>query len=152
MKKKILFVTTTRADFNLQKELILILQKKYKCFLLCTGTHFDKRFGYSYKYVLESKIKNLVNYKLKNFKKENFSLLHTKYLNIFGKTLNKINPKLICLFGDRSEILIASFIGYSLKIPIAHFHGGEVTTGSLDDNYRQLGSLAHAFDYFNEYF
>ena len=41
--------------------------------------------------------------------------------------LKKINPDAICLFGDRSETFIISFVAYSLEIPIIHFSGGEIT-------------------------
>ena len=40
------------------------------------------------------------------------------------------------MLGDRFEILIACQVAYLMNIPIFHLHGGEVTSGSLDDAIR----------------
>ena len=136
MKKNLCFVSTTRADFDLQKEVIVNLEKKFKCTLICSGTHFEKQFGDSINYINKVKIKKKVFCKIKNLSNNNFYKLHSNYLLSFYKILKKINPDAICLFGDRSETFIISFVAYSLEIPIIHFSGGEITAGSLDDAYR----------------
>ncbi len=141
MKKKILFITSDRSDFYLQKDLIIELQNIHKCYLFCTGTHFDKKFGLTIDNIKNSKIKNLIFSKIKNVNKIEYFKLHSIYLDEFNKIINKINPDLLILFGDRSEILICSFVAYSKKINIAHFYGGEVTKGSLDNRYRDGISL-----------
>ena len=48
-KKKIVFVTTNRADYNIQKEIINNLNKNKKnlLYLLISGTHLSKKFGYT---------------------------------------------------------------------------------------------------------
>ena len=43
---------------------------------------------------------------------------------------------MIIVLGDRLEILAISLAAYIFRIPIAHIHGGELTTGSLDDGFR----------------
>ena len=48
----------------------------------------------------------------------------------------KEKPNLIIVLGDRLEILAISLAAYIYRIPIAHIHGGELTTGSLDDGFR----------------
>jgi len=136
MKKNLCFISTTRADFDLQKEVIINLEKKFKCTLICSGTHFEKQFGNSINYINKFKIKKKIFCKIKNLSNDNFEKLHSKYLLSFYKIFKKINPDAICLFGDRSEIFIISFVAYSLQIPIIHFSGGEITSGSLDDAYR----------------
>ena len=108
MKKKILFITSDRSDFYLQKDLIIELQNIYKCYLFCTGTHFDKKFGLTIDNIINSKIKNLIFSKIKNVNKIEYFKLHSIYLDKFNKIINKINPDLLILFGDRSEILICS--------------------------------------------
>ena len=40
MKKNLCFVSTTRADFDLQKEVIINLEKKFKCTLICSRNTF----------------------------------------------------------------------------------------------------------------
>ena len=58
--KKIIFFTTNRSDFDYQRDIILKLQKNFRCYLVCTGQHFSKRHGYSFQKIKETKIKNLI--------------------------------------------------------------------------------------------
>lgn len=50
-------------------------------------------------------------------------------------------PKLVVLLGDRYETLAAALAATFLRIPIAHIHGGETTTGAFDDAFRH--SITH---------
>lgn len=43
---------------------------------------------------------------------------------------------LVVLLGDRYETLAAALAATFLRIPIAHIHGGETTTGAFDDAFR----------------
>ncbi len=54
----------------------------------------------------------------------------------FSEVFASHKPDIIVLLGDRFEIFAAAVAAYSLKIPIAHIHGGEVTHGALDDGFR----------------
>ena len=47
-----------------------------------------------------------------------------------------LQPEYIILAGDRYEILAAAFSSSLLGISIVHLHGGEVTIGSQDDDFR----------------
>ena len=131
-----MFCFNHKSRFRFTKEVIVNLEKKFKCTLICSGTHFEKQFGDSINYINKVKIKKKVFCKIKNLSNNNFYKLHSNYLLSFYKILKKINPDAICLFGDRSETFIISFVAYSLEIPIIHFSGGEITAGSLDDAYR----------------
>ena len=56
---KISIISSTRADFGLLKNLIIKLKREKK-FLVSTiigGSHFSKRFGYTFKEIIENKIK-----------------------------------------------------------------------------------------------
>ena len=47
-----------------------------------------------------------------------------------------MKPELVILLGDRYEIFSAAISAYFMRIPIAHFHGGEVTEGAIDESIR----------------
>ena len=134
-KKKIIFISTSRSDFDLQKGLILKLQKKFNCKLICGPQHFYKNSGYSYTDVSNSGIKNIKKLISIHDNKKTI-LLNNFFFENFSKEINLYKPDLACLFGDRSEILIAAFNLYFQNVKIIHFHGGEVTHGSKDDGYR----------------
>ena len=57
-------------------------------------------------------------------------------INKIGKFLRSRKPDLVILLGDRYEILSAGISSIFNDIKIAHIHGGEVTSGSIDDNIR----------------
>ncbi|MGV8834192.1 MAG: UDP-N-acetylglucosamine 2-epimerase [Devosia sp.] len=50
--------------------------------------------------------------------------------------LDRIQPDLVILLGDRYEILAGALAANILRIPVAHLMGGDVTEGALDDAFR----------------
>ena len=50
--------------------------------------------------------------------------------------IDKINPDIILILGDRYEILPVAQIALFRNIPLAHIHGGEITSGVLDEQIR----------------
>src|SRR5690606_32805102 len=54
----------------------------------------------------------------------------------FADAYEELNPDLILLLGDRSEILAAATAATIKGIPIAHLHGGETTEGAYDEAIR----------------
>lgn len=123
--KKIIFFTTNRSDFDYQRDIILKLQKNFRCYLVCSGQHFSKKHGYSFQKIKETKIKNLIISK-------NIDNFHLAIKNI----IKKKKPDFCCVFGDRKEMLYITLAVHSFNLPILHFCGGELTLGSKDDFYR----------------
>lgn len=56
-------------------------------------------------------------------------------------TTELAGASIIILLGDRYETLAAALAATFLRIPIAHIHGGETTTGAFDDAFRH--SITH---------
>lgn len=50
--------------------------------------------------------------------------------------LDRLQPDLLLLLGDRFEALAAAQTALILRIPIAHIHGGEISEGAFDDAIR----------------
>ncbi len=155
-KKKIIVVTSSRADYGLLKNLIkkLSQSKKIKLHLSVTGTHLSLKHGKTINEILRdkvsvnSKIKILINDSPMGISKA-FSQSVVKFSNLFIKQ----KPDLILILGDRFEIL-ASVIAATLnKILIAHVHGGEETVGAIDNVIRHsITKMAHVhFASINEY-
>ena len=46
---------------------------------------------------------------------------------------SQLKPDLVIILGDRYDIFPAAIATHILQIPLAHIHGGEVTSGVIDD-------------------
>ena len=58
------------------------------------------------------------------------------------EVLSKISPDILVVLGDRYDIHSIVTCANILNIPIAHFHGGEITVGAIDDNGRLVPAMA----------
>ena len=54
------------------------------------------------------------------------------------KFFNKNNIDYLALVGDRFESLAAAAASIPFRIPIFHFHGGEISFGSIDEINRHM--------------
>ena len=137
--KKICIFTSSRADYYLLSKLALKLDeyKNITVQILVSGTHLLKKYGYLYKEISKTH-KNIFNCKIIDSSiKDNFVLdVFSKSIKRVGKKLNKLNPDIFVVLGDRYEAFAATISANVLKIPIAHISGGEVTEGALDDSFR----------------
>ena len=137
---KILIFSGTRADYGLLTPLINVLQNKYKLNLAICNMHFSKKFGSTINEINKKKFNKI--YTIKNIPKGQLNKDILKSINKgivgFSSILNKNKPKLAIILGDRYEMLSAAITCFFLKIPILHINGGEITTGSLDDNIRNI--------------
>lgn len=140
VKKKIAIVTGSRADYYLLKNLIICLNKskKFKLYLIVTGQHLSKNYGYSGLNIIKDfgKICHSININIG--KTNSNSILNSISLGInkMGKFFRSRKLDLVILLGDRYEILSAVISSIFNNIKVAHIHGGEVTSGSIDDNIR----------------
>ena len=61
MKKKIVFITGTRADYGKIKILIREIEKapEFEAYIFVSGMHLIERFGNTYKEILKDQYKNV---------------------------------------------------------------------------------------------
>lgn len=145
MKKKILFVTGTRADYGKVKSLILRLQKRntYNVNVFVTGMHNLKKFGSTWEALTYDKIKNIIRFKNQD-NNDSMDFVLAKTIVGFKKTVTKLKPDLIVIHGDRIETLACAIVGSLNNYRTAHIEGGEVS-GTVDEILRHaISKLAHA--------
>jgi len=144
-KKKIIFLTGTRADYGKLKPLIIATKKnkKFQPIIIVTGMHLMKKYGSTYKQI-EKDFRDLKIYKIKNHSKEDsMDLMLSKSIKYLGKALKVISPNLIVIHGDRVETLAASIYCNLNNILISHIEGGEVS-GTVDESIRHATTkLSH---------
>ena len=140
MFKKILVFTSSRADYGIMSSLIkkISKNKNFNLHLIVTGTHLDKRYGYTLSEIESDRVKIKKKIKIKTDIKNSLDIIlsSSDLLSKFSKILRKIKPDVVLLLGDRYETFVAAISSYILKYPIAHIHGGETTFGSQDEGFR----------------
>ncbi len=144
MKKKILFVTATRADFGKLKSLIKITKKsnKFSVYIIVTGMHMMNKFGNTHTEIDKFFKSNIIKFRNQRFKDDLETIL-TNTTEKFSKIVKKIKPDLILIHGDRIESLSCALVGSLNHILTAHIEGGEVS-GNIDDTIRHaVTKLSH---------
>ena len=140
MIKKFIIVTTGRSDYGMLKKLANELEKdkKKKIVIVATGTHLSRKHGYTIKEINKDKFKNIlkINLNIKDDTKKNTASAISNGIKKFYKILSNTNPFLVILLGDRYETFSFSIAANIFGVPIIHLHGGEVTSGSMDDTFR----------------
>ena len=152
MKKKVLLITGSRADYFIQKPLLNEMKKSktLEPHLIVTGSHLSKKFGYSIREIIKdkfkiiAKIKNIVVSDKQSSRIESLSLQLLKLVKIV-----KNNPDLIIAPYDREEAVNASLIGSYMNIPVAHLGAGDKTSFNVDGIIRhsvtKLASISLCF-------
>jgi len=149
--KKILFVTASRSEFGILKNIILSTSNfsNFKSKLLVTGTHLNSKFGYTKNEINKSNISRVISIKIKMGKTSgtNSCNIASEMIKKIGALLSKNQPDSVVLFGDRFEILAIAYACFLQKIPIMHIGGGETTEGSNDESIRHAVSKLASFHF-----
>ena len=139
-RQKICIVSSTRADFGILSGIIKSLQKEkyFDTKLILTGSHLEKKYGFTIEEVIQKRIKVFKKIKILSNRNKKLNLLKNsgKIIFKFSPQLKKISPDVIILLGDRYEIFCIAYCAFILGIPIVHLYGGELTQNSLDDSMR----------------
>ena len=148
MKRKICFITGTRAEYGLLRQLILSTSKDKSLIsqIIVTGSHLSRDHGLTYKEIEADGlvITNKVNLKIKGDSSQEIINSMSEGLKGFSKALSILKPDLVIILGDRYEIFAAASTAMILNIPIAHIHGGETTEGAYDEAMRHsITKMSH---------
>ena len=137
-KKKILFVTGTRADFGKIKSVIKKIENEnyFELHLFVTGMHLLKKYNYTYLEIKKENFRKVFKFKNQSeISSQNQSEIFIKTCKGLDNYIKKEKPNIIMVHGDRVESLAAATIGNLNKILVAHIEGGEVS-GTIDEIYR----------------
>ena len=146
--KNILVVTGSRADYGLLKKLMKLIDadSEMKLQIIVTGSHLSSKHGLTYKEIEEDGFQ--IGFKVEIVENiidaQSTARAMSKAQNEITKILIEIKPDLMVVLGDRYEILSAVISALLSGVPVAHIHGGEVTTGAFDDAIRNaITKMSH---------
>lgn len=152
-KKKVVFLTGTRADFGKLKPLIqgLARDDQFEHEIFVTGMHLLSRYGYTLDEIEKSglgKLHIFANQTEDESSSMDFVLANT--IQGLGTHIRKSRPDLIVVHGDRVETLAGAIVGALNNVLVAHIEGGELS-GTIDELIRHaVSKLSHVHFVANE--
>lgn len=144
-KKRIVFLTGTRADFGKLKPLIKVvdeLQNEFDLHIYATGMHMSSKYGYTIDEIEKSGFPNIFKF-FNHDRIENMDRTLSKTIEGFSMYIREIKPDLIIVHGDRVEALAGAIVGSLNNTLVAHIEGGEMS-GTIDESIRHaVTKLSH---------
>ena len=138
--KKICVITGSRAEYGLFYPLLkeIKMDRSFRLQIIATGMHLSPVFGSTFKEIEKDgfSITEKVDMRLNDDSPAGVTVSMGRGLAGFAGALKKLSPDLVLLLGDRFETFSAAAACHTARIPVAHFHGGELTSGAMDDAFR----------------
>lgn len=141
-------ITTSRADYGILRPLIkaLVEDPDINAGLLVSGGHLDERQGSTVREIEQDGFPIRARIPLGAAKDTAHSVTQqmARCIDGFAAQFTVSRPDLLIALGDRYEMFAAVSASVPFNIPVAHIHGGELTYGAQDDNFRHaLTKLSH---------
>jgi UDP-hydrolysing UDP-N-acetyl-D-glucosamine 2-epimerase len=139
-RRKICVVTGTRADYGLLRELMrqVAANQALALQIAVTGMHLAPEFGLTVNQIEADGLP--VDEKVEMLLSSDTVAGVGKSMGLgtigFADALQRLDPDILVVLGDRFEILAAAMAALVARIPIAHIHGGETTEGAFDESIR----------------
>jgi len=138
--KHIAVFTSSRSDWGILETLVRRLQSatNLKTTILASGSHFDSRFGNTVDSITAeyANITVLLDAGPVGDSPHEASVLASSLTRLVSGWCEESTPDAIVILGDRFEALACAFAAVLHGVPIIHLHGGEITTGAIDDSIR----------------
>ncbi|MDH7478541.1 MAG: UDP-N-acetylglucosamine 2-epimerase [Syntrophomonadaceae bacterium] len=147
-KRKICVVTGSRADYGLLRWLMKEIadDPELELQIIVTGAHLSPDFGLSYQAIEGDGF--VINEKLEILLSSDTAVGVAKSLGLgiigFAEALQRLQPDILVILGDRYEIMAAAQAAMLSRIPVAHISGGESTEGVIDEAIRHsITKMSH---------
>lgn len=141
-RRRVCIVTGTRADWGLlspvARELVK-LPDKIELQIIATNMHLDPAYGMTVKEIeadgiyVNERVPMYVEYSDSGYARVKAM---SRCLNGVADALDRLNPHILVILGDRYEMLSIASAAAVMRIPIIHISGGEISEGAIDDSIR----------------
>ena len=137
---KVCVITATRAEYGI----LYPLMREIKCNefmelqIIATGTHLSELYGTTVNQIVDDgfEVNEYIDI-LSNG--DSYTAILQTMANAqvkIGEALQRLQPDVIVVLGDRYELLPIVSSAAVLNIPVCHIHGGEITEGAIDEMFR----------------
>lgn len=146
VRKRIIFLSGTRADFGKIRSLLDVMDKasQFEVHVFVTGMHMLRKYGLTCMEVENRGYKNIYKFINQNYNDTMDSIL-AKTIAGLSDYVKEIKPDMIVVHGDRVEALAGAIVGSLNNILVSHIEGGEVS-GTIDDLIRHSASKSSEYE------
>jgi GDP/UDP-N,N'-diacetylbacillosamine 2-epimerase (hydrolysing) len=146
-------LTSSRADYGIYLPLLKKLRSDpyFSLKLIVFGTHVSSFYGLTKEQIVEDgfdiyrEVESLVLGDSPEAISSAMGLTLMKFSSLWAKEKSQVD--LILCLGDRYEMFAAVMAAVPFNIPIAHIHGGETTTGAIDNTFRHALTLSATYHF-----
>ncbi len=148
MCKKIVAITSSRADYSHLFWPLKLLDEKESIDLtiICFGPHLSPEYGETWQQIKQDGFNQVKTLECLISSDTDVGMAKSLGLAILGLTdmLADMRPDMLLIIADRYEMLAPANVALTLRIPIAHIEGGDVSEGAIDDAVRNaLTKMSH---------
>jgi len=141
-------ITTSRADYGIYRPLLKAIKSApdLQLFVIASGTHLSPAHGLTAQQIEDEGF--AIGAKVECLPASDDPAGVAMALGVgvmgFARSLAERRPDILVVLGDRFEMFAAACAAVPQKIPLAHIHGGELTQGAVDDQFRHaMTKLSH---------
>lgn len=146
--KRIACFTATRAEYSLLRNTLLAMTSDdaFEPLLLVSGTHLRPEFGFTLKELSDDGFRDFHPVPL-DYTSDSAAAnagRSAAVLTGLADIFTELQPHALMVIGDRYETLAAAQCACLMNIPVLHLHGGELSFGSQDNQFRHaISKLSH---------
>jgi GDP/UDP-N,N'-diacetylbacillosamine 2-epimerase (hydrolysing) len=147
LRRKILYVTGTRADFGLLRPTLETLHadSRFDLGIAVTGMHLSERFGATVGEIEQSGLQIVAHIPVDIDEDSGLAmaLATSRAIDGLARLFAGEPPDIVLVLGDRLEMLAAAVAAICFECVVVHVHGGE-RSGTIDESIRHaISKLAH---------
>lgn len=148
MKRTLCVITGARSEYGLMRPLMEAIRADghLRLRVIVTGSHLSSAFGMTYREIEGDGFSIDAKVKILGTRDTPVALACAmgRCTSGIAQALQRIEPDVVVVMGDRYEMLAAVSAALICRIPVAHFSGGELTQGSFDDAIRHaITKMSH---------
>lgn len=135
---KLGFLTGARSEYGVMRQLIKKVSEDvfFTPIIYVTGMHFQQKYGYTIDEIKADGFAAIVEMPCYTEEQRNKKDDFVSLIDSITEGLLSNRPDCLYIIGDRLEAYAGALAAHFLKIPIAHFAGGQITKGAVDNVYR----------------
>ncbi len=138
MRRKVIYITGTRADYGLMRSTLRSIEStpELELIVAVTGMHIMAEFGKTSALIEKDGFRTIVaDARIKDDCKGSMARFLGELTIKLSNIMERESPNVILLLGDRAEMLAGAIVGTYMGIPIFHIHGGDVSS-TVDEQVR----------------